>query len=160
MGIMFRNKRGEGYVPICVVILVIMMSFSVILVYSSAITHVRLQKTNTETVFDSFVTQNSILIYNNIKQGRNATDKMNTAPFYTMLKSFCTLEEKGGKYYSYDADGTEQFHMTKPKMEFIEADKLELSVTFTIYIPIRFAGATVSTAEVPVKITSELTSKN
>ena len=98
--------------------------------------------------------------YNNIKQGRNATDKLNTAPFYTMLKNFCTLEEKGGKYYSYDADGTEQFHMAKPKMEFIEADKLELSVTFTMYIPIRFAGATVSTAEVPVKITSELTSKN
>ena len=157
---LLKNKHGESYVPICVVLLMIAMSFSVILVYSSAITHVRVQKTNTETVFDSFVAQNSILIYSNIKQGRNATDHLNTAPFYTMLKSFCTLEEKDGKYYSYDADGTEQFHMTKPKMEFIEDDTLELYVTFTMYVPIRFAGATVSTAEVPVKITSELTSKN
>ena len=155
-----KDKRGTSHVPICVFILIIMMSFSVILVYSSAITSVRLQKTNTETVFDSFVAQNSILIYSNIKQGRNATDHLNTAPFYTMLKSFCTLEEKGGMYYSYDDDGAEKFHMTKPKMEFIEEDTLELYVTFTMYVPIRFAGKTVSTAEVPVKVSSALTSKN
>lgn len=160
MDMKIREKHGEGYVPICVIILVIMMSFSVILVYSSAITSVRLQKTNTETVFDSFVAQNSILIYNNIKQGRNATDKLNTAPFYTTLKSFCTLAEKGGMYYSYDDEGAEKFHMTKPKMEFIEEDTLELYVTFTMYVPIRFAGKAVSTAEVPVKVSSVLTSKN
>ena len=155
-----KAKRGEGYVPICVVILIIVMSFSVILVYSSAITHVRVQKTNTETVFDSFVAQNSILIYNNIKQGKNALDHLNTAPFYTMLKDFCTLAEKDGMYYNYDADGTEQFHMTKPKMEFISDGKLELYVTFTMYVPIRFAGKTVSTAEIPMKVNSVLTSKN
>ena len=148
----FRNKRGEGYVPICVVILIIMMSFSVILGYSSAITHVRLQKTNTETVFDSFVAKNSILIYSNIKQGKNATDHLNTAPFYTMLMDFCTLDEEGGMYYAYDDDGAEKFRMTKPEMDFIEEDTLELYVTFTMYVPIRFAGHTVTTAEVPVKV--------
>ena len=157
---MKSNKtRGEGYVPICTFILVIILSFSVILVYASAITHVRLQKTNTQTVFDSFIAQNSILIYSNIKQGRNATEHLNTAPFYTMLREFCTLEEKNGMYYSYDEDGAEKFHLTKPTMDFIEIDTLELYVTFTMYVPIRFAGATVTTAEIPIRISSELTSK-
>lgn len=155
-----KDKRGTSYVPICVFILVIIMTFSVILVYSSSITVVRLQKTNTETVFDSFVAKNSILIYSNIKQGKNATNHLNTAPFYTMLKDFCTLDESGGMYYSYDDDGAENFHMTKPQMDFIEEDTLELCVAFTIYVPIRFAGHTVTTAEVPVKVTSALNSKN
>lgn len=157
---LLKSRRGEGYVPICVFVLVILMCFSVILVYASSITVVRLQKTNTETVFDSFVAKNSILIYSNIKQGKNATNNLNTAPFYTMLKDFCTLDEEGGMYYAYDDDGTEKFRMTKPQMDFIEEDTLELYVTFTMFVPIRFAGHTVTTAEVPVKVTSALNSKN
>ena len=94
------------------------------------------------------------------KQGKNATDHLNTAPFYTMLKDFCTLDEEGGMYYAYDDDGAEKFRMTKPEMDFIEEDTLELYVTFTMYVPIRFAGHTVTTAEVPVKVTSALNSKN
>lgn len=155
-----KDKRGSSYVPVCVFILIIMMTFSVILVYSSSITVVRVQKTNTQTVFDSFIAKNSILIYSNIKQGKNATDHLNTAPFYTMLCDFCTLDESGGMYYAKDEDGTEKFRMTKPQMGFIEEDTLELYVTYTMYVPIRFAGQTVSTAEVPVKVTSALNSKN
>ena len=155
-----KDKRGSSYVPVCVFILIIMMTFSVILVYSSSITVVRVQKTNTQTVFDSFIAKNSILIYSNIKQGKNATDHLNTAPFYTMLCDFCTLDESDGIYYAKDEDGTEKFRMTKPQMGFIEEDTLELYVTYTMYVPIRFAGQTVSTAEVPVKVTSALNSKN
>lgn len=140
--------------------LIVLITFSVILVYSSSITVVRLQKANTETVFDSFVAKNSILIYSNIKQGKNATDNLNTGPFYTMLTDFCTLDESGGMYYAYDAEGAEKFRMTKPQMGFIEEDTLELYVTYTMYVPIRFAGQTVTTAEVPVKVTSALNSKN
>ena len=154
-----KDKRGSSYVPVCVFILIIMMTFSVILVYSSSIAVVRVQKTNTQTVFDSFIAKNSILIYSNIKQGKNATDHLNTAPFYTMLCDFCTLDESGGMYYAKDEDGTEKFRMTKPQMDFIEEDTLELYVTFTMYVPISFAGHTVTTAEVPVKITSSLNSK-
>ncbi len=155
-----KDKRGVSYVPICVFILIIMMTFSVIFVYASVITDVRVQKANTETVFDSFIAKNSILIYSNIKQGKNATEHLNTDPFYTALKDFCTLDESGGMYYAKDADGVEKFRMTKPQMEFIEEDTLELYVAFTMYVPIRFAGQTVTTAEVPVRVSSALNSKN
>ena len=43
-----KDKKGSSYVPICTFMLIILMTFSVILVYSSSITVVRLQKTNTE----------------------------------------------------------------------------------------------------------------
>lgn len=154
------NTKGEIYVMICVYVLIIATVFSVIFTYASAVTLVKVQKSNTEIVFDSFITNNSIIIFNNIKQGRNATDGVDTSQFYTAIKSFCTLDERSGKYYSIDANGTEKFSMTIPQIEYIEDEKLELYVSFTMYVPIRFAGQTVSTANVPVKIKSALTSKN
>ena len=157
---MLKNTKGEIYVFICVFVLVIMTVFSVIFTYASTITDVKVQKTNTEIVFDSFVSNNSIIIYNNIKQGKNATDGVDTSKFRTSLKEFCTFVEKNGKYYSIDADGSEKFNMTVPEMGFIEDEKLELYVTFTMNIPIRFAGKTVQTAHIPVKVTSELTKIN
>jgi len=154
------NTKGETYVLICVFILIIVMTFSVIFTYSSAITIVKVQKSNAEIVFDSFVANNSILIYNNIKQGKNATSGVNTDNLLTAMKDFCTLDEKSGMYYSIDGNGTEQYRMSKPVLGFVEDEKLELYISFTMYVPIRFAGQTVSTAEVPIKITSELTGKN
>ncbi|MCQ2485544.1 MAG: hypothetical protein MJ168_09455 [Clostridia bacterium] len=154
-----KNSKGEVYVLICVFVLIIAMIFSVILTYSSVITFAKVQKTNTEIVFDSFVANNSIIIYQNIKQGNNATEGIDTNSFNQAVKDFCSLEESHGRYYSRDADGTEKFSMTKPQMGFIENEKLELYVTFTMSIPVRFAGHTVSVADVPIKIKSELTGK-
>lgn len=154
-----KNTKGEVYVWVCVFVLCVVTVFSVIFTYASVITTVRLQKTNTEVVFDSFVANNSILIFNNIKQGKNATEGLNTAPFYTTLKHFCTLDESGEMYYAMDVDGTEKYRMTKPHMDFLEDETLELVLTFTMFVPIRFGGVTVTTATIPVRITSVLQSK-
>lgn len=157
---MLKNKKGEIYVLVCVFVLVVMTVFSVTFVYASAVTEVKVQKANTEIVFDSFVSNNSIIIFNNIKQGKNATDGIDVNQFRTALKEFCTFAESGGKYYSMNANGSERFDMTVPEMGFIENEKLELFVTFTMNIPIHFAGKTVTTAHIPVKVTSELTKIN
>ena len=154
------NNKGETYVLICVFMLIIFIIFSVIFTYASVISEVKIQKTNTEIVFDSFVANNSIIIYNNIKQGKNATDGVNTENLLSAMKEFCTLDEENGMYYNKNVNGTEQYRMTVPQLGYIEDEKLELYLSFTMYVPIRFAGQTVATAQVPVKITSELTSKN
>lgn len=140
--------------------MVIFTVFSVIFTYASVITNVKVQQKNTQIVFDSFVANNSIIIYNNIKQGKNATDGVNTDNFNSSLKEFCTLDLRDGKWYSLDADGTEKFSMTVPQIGYLEDETLELFTSFTMYVPIRFAGRTVTTAVIPVNITSALTSKN
>lgn len=155
-----KSTKGEIYVTVCILVLIVVTVFSVIFTYASVITNVKVQKSNTQIVFDSFVANNSIIIFNNIKQGKNATDGIDTAPFYASLKRFCTLDEHDGKLYSMDTDEAEKFSMTVPAIGFIEEEKLELYVSFTMYVPIRFAGQTVTTAVVPVKISSALTSKN
>ncbi len=155
-----RNTKGEIYVLVCVWVLIIVTVFSVVFTYASVITTVKVQKTNSEIVFDSFVANNSIIIFNNIKQGKNATRGIDESAYLTFLKQFCTLDEHDGKLYSTDTNGSEKYSMTIPEIGFIEAEKLELYASYTMYVPIRFAGVTVTTAKVPVKISSALTSKN
>ena len=67
-----KNKRGDTYVTVCVFMLVIFMIFSAVFTFASAVTLIKVQQSNTEIVFDSFIANNSILIYNNIKMGNSA----------------------------------------------------------------------------------------
>ena len=155
-----RNKKGEIYVTVCVFMLIIFMIFSAVFTFASAISLIKVQESNTEIVFDSFVANNSILIFNNIKMGKNATDHVNTANYTHMLTEFCSLSKNGARYYCYDDEGHEKFNITEPVIGFLEENQLELVVTYTMSVPIRFSGLTVATAVIPVRITSELRSKN
>lgn len=154
------KHKGETYVAVCVLILVIVTVFSVIFTYASVITEVRLQKTNSQIVFDSFVANNSIRIYNNIKRGSNAMRGVDVESFNSSLINFCSLDIRDSLLYCEDADGGEKYRMTVPEIGYTGDEKLELYASYTMYVPIRFAGVTVTTAEVPVRITSALESKN
>ena len=66
---------------------------------------VKTVKRNSRVVLDSFVMQNSIEIYNSIKQGNNKTDGIDAAEYREALTEFCTLEKRGYCYYNYDSDG-------------------------------------------------------
>lgn len=153
------NNKGEAYPFICALIVAIMMIFSVILTYASIITKVNVMKSNTEIVFDSFVANNSIRIYANIKQGNNAMNGIDADGFNSAIKDFCTFAESGNKYYHYDAEGKEQFSITKPVITYIEDKTLELKVSYTMYVPLYFAGTKVTTAHIPVVISSALNDK-
>ncbi|MBQ6117842.1 MAG: hypothetical protein IJK98_01295 [Clostridia bacterium] len=155
-----KNKRGDTYVSVCVFMLVIFMIFSAVFSFASAITLIKVQQSNTEIVFDSFIANNSILIYNNIKMGKNATDGVKTTDLTQSLVKFCSLTKSGARYYCYDGDGKETFNITSPVIGYLEEKQLELYVTYTMRVPIRFAGVTVATATIPVNISAELRSKN
>ncbi len=60
---MIRNKRGEGYIQVCVLIIVICMILAVIITFANTYNVVRLNESNAKTVLESFVTKNSIRIY-------------------------------------------------------------------------------------------------
>lgn len=114
---------------------------------------------NTKVVLDSFVTQNSTEIYNSIKQGNDYTEVIDTEEFRTSLISFCTLEIENGMLYSYDADGKELYRITEPILTFRNENELELVVTYTISIPMWFAGTEFASANIPIEVTSILTEK-
>lgn len=156
---LLKSTKAEGYITPCVLIIIFVMIFSIIFTYSASISKVNLMRENTKVVLDSFVTQNSTEIYNSIKQGNDYTEVIDTEEFRTSLISFCTLEIENGMLYSYDADGKELYRITEPVLSFRNENELELVVTYTISIPMWFAGTQFASANIPIEVTSILTEK-
>ena len=140
-------------------ILVIVAVFSIVYTYTSVISVVQLSRENSKVVLDSFVTTNSTIIFGNIKQGNNFTGSVNTEDYRTALIHFCTLDEDGEALYSNDSDGNEKYSITALQMSYHEENELEIVVTYTLSVPVRFAGNTVTTAHIPIEIVSALTEK-
>ena len=156
---LLKSTKAEGYITPCVLIIIFVMIFSIIFTYSASISKVNLMRENAKVVLDSFVTQNSTEIYNSIKQGNDYTEVIDTEEFRTSLISFCTLEIENGMLYSYDADGKELYRITEPILTFRNENELELVVTYTISIPMWFAGTEFASANIPIEVTSILTEK-
>ncbi len=154
-----KSKKGESYVPVCVLILVIVMIFSGIFVYASAVSLIDTSRENSKVVLDSFVTQNATRIYDSIKQGNDYTESVNPQEFTDALCDFCTLDETASRLYSYDSEGNLKYSMTYPEMSFGQENELEIVIHYTISVPIYFAGQKIDTANVPIEIVSVLSEK-
>ena len=156
---MIGNKRGEGYVQVCVLIIVICMLLSVFVTFAGAVNVVRITERNAKTVLENYVMKNSIRIYNSIKQGTNETDAIDEDEFIDDLASFCTFHKVGDFLYHNNADGDTDYFITMPRIDFSEANRLRLVVTYRTYIPLYFAGRHISTAIVPVTVKINLEGK-
>ena len=154
-----KSIKGEVYPMICVYIIIFVSLLALIFTYTSAISKVNIMRENTKVVLDSFVTENSVEIYQSIKQGNDYTEVIKEDDFCTSLIEFCTLEMRGDKLYSINEDGTEKYHLTIPTVSFRRENELELIVNYTISVPLSFAGLSFTTASIPIEVTSILTEK-
>ena len=155
----WSNKRGDGYVFPCVMILVLCMVLSVFIFFYSTASWIRITKENTKTVMDSYIIKNSIEIYNSIKQGNEYTEALDANVYIDDLCDFCTLVNKGNYLYAYDSKGKVQYQMTKPYFTFQVDNTLKIRVHYTLYVPIWFNGKAVGAASIPVTIDSAFSEK-
>ncbi len=156
---MIKSVRAEGYVLPCVFIIIFAMLLTMIMTYTATVSKVNIMIENSKVVLDSFVTENSVGIYESIKQGNDYTEVINQEEYRKSLIEFCTFVEKNNSLYSMDANGTENYHITNPVVSFREENQLELVANYDIIIPISFAGMSFTTVSVPIEISSILTEK-
>ena len=156
---MLKNKRGEGYVQVCVLIIVICMILSVFVTFASAVNVVRLTERNSKTVLESYLMKNSIEIYDSIKQGNNDADSLNANVYISDLADFCTFVKIGNYYYHKDENGRTEYYISKPTVGFTETGKLKLYVSYNLYIPIYFDNVRIKTAKIPITVKIDLNEK-
>lgn len=149
-----NNRRGEGYVLPCVLVLAMSMVASMLIVFATSISVVRYTEDNVALTLDRYVMLHSVEIYNAIKQGSNAIDGVDQEAYVAQLCQFASLERQGQNLYARG----DSYHMTVPELN-SETDTLQLTVRYTQFVPIRFFGTVMLYARVPVTVTSALTSK-
>ena len=154
-----KNKHGDGYIMVCVTVVILCMLLSVFVSFASAVNIVRQTERNSRVVLDNFVMQNAIDIYDSIKEGTDTIALIDEDEYISQFCSFNSLDLRGDNLYCCDEDGNEQYRLTKPVLTFITEEELKLQAEYTVIIPMYFAGLKFSEASVPITVVSRLDNK-
>ena len=66
-----KNKKGESYIYLCVIIMFITMLVSVLILYMGLTAQVQAQKRDTKAKLDGYISDYATEIYDALKQGDN-----------------------------------------------------------------------------------------
>ena len=149
-----RNKKGLSYIETVIWILVLCMLLSIILTYATLMIHIQTAQNNTQRVLDSFVTDNSVAIYNSLKNGHDNTRSLDGEYFKATLSDEMALDFDGSTLYFRTADNGEMYRMTNLRVNY-EVDRkyhLKLQATYNIVFPIVFAGQKLTNLTIAQKV--------
>lgn len=142
------------HVKSAVIVLILSMLLSVLLTYAGMVTILQTARDNTKLALDSFVTHNSIQIYDSLKQGNEETDILEENVFENEIFSLFSLDIQGDTLYSVDEKGNISYYMTIPNVDFAYANTLKLTASYTVTIPVRFAGKEITDLRIPQTVTA------
>ena len=134
---MLKDKRGEGYIQVCVLVIVLCMIMSVFVTFAGTVNVVKLTERNTKTV---------------LEQSTNETEYIDANEFISDLADFCTFVKSGSYYYHRDANRRTEYYISKPTVGFTEDERLRLYVSYTLYVPIYFNNVRISTVKIPTTV--------
>lgn len=156
---LLQSTKGAGYITACVITIVIAMILSAVLFYAQCLTIIQTTRDNTELVLESFIMKNSIQIYDSIKQGHDLTEYFDEDYYFSQLSSRFSLDIRGNALYSYGEEGKIIYAMTNPNVTYKVDKALKLKASYTVMIPVHFAGRRLFYLRVPLTVTRSLTLK-
>lgn len=156
---LLKDNRGGGYLTACVITIAISMILAVVLFYAQCMTIIQTTRADTERVLESFVMKNSIDIYNSIKQGHDFTEEFDENFYISETSSELSLDYSQKRLYNYGADGKIVYSMTNPNVTYKVDKALKLKASYTVMIPVVFAGEYLFDLEIPITVTRSLTLK-
>ena len=153
------KKKGTGCIDICVMIVVLCSILSVLITYVLAVNVIKINKLNARIVLDNFVMQNSIEIYDSIKNGNDFTEAVDTDEYIDSLCSYNSLDFRGNMLYCVGENGKQKYRMTIPNLSLTEGNRLKIAAKYEITVPLYFAGIKVHNVTVPITVESKFKDK-
>lgn len=154
-----RDKQGNNYVLLCCLIVASCLILSVTLNFITSMDILVYTRENSKVCLDSYITKNSIQIFDSIKQSSDYIDELVSDGYLEMIEKQLSLSQKDDMYYSYTENGDIRFYMTIPDIEFKYNNSLSIRMNYKQYIPIKFIGGYTTFVEIPVEIESEYNNK-
>lgn len=149
-----HNRKGISYVKTAVWVLILSMILSIILTYASMMTLIQTAEYNTRRVLDGFVTQNSRLIYDALKNGQESNCVLNDNFFVSAILDELSLDLNESSLYCKDDEGHIIYQTSLPVISYEWDNTLKLGAAYTIILPVTFAGKTVTQLKIPQKVTA------
>ena len=145
-----KNKKGESYIYLCVIIMFITMLVSVLILYMGLTAQVQAQKRDTKAKLDGYISDYATEIYDALKQGDS----------YAMSIDWNDLKSGEVAELGFTSDTTTEFvyangiKMTRPTVETLSGNGFGLKIEYTAYFPVEWNGTRYADIQIPVILTS------
>lgn len=149
-----NSKSGMSHIKTAVLVLIFSMVFSIVLTYASMMTIVQTSRDNTIRVLDSFIMHNSKEIYSSLKNGNDFTEDINKIFYKSSLSDEFSLDIYGNSIYCIDEQGKLIYMMSNLDLDYDYSNTLKLNASYTIEIPVKFAGKTIIYFKMPITVRS------
>jgi len=145
-----KNKKGESYIYLCVIIMFVTMLVSVLILYMGLTAQVQAQKRDTKAKLDGYISDYATEIYDALKQGDN----------YALSIDWNDLESGVFAELGFPSDTTTEYiyangiKMSRPNVETLSGNGFGLKIEYTAYFPVEWNGTKYVDLQIPVILTS------
>ncbi len=144
-----KNKRGDSYIYLCVIVLFISMLTSVVILYMGLTAQVQVQKRDVQLKLDSYIADCSPEVYDALKQGSA----------YETYVDWEAFEQGAYKTLGFERDTTSEYSygnctMTRPILTVLKGNGCGITAEYTAVFPVRWNGNVYADLEIPVTVTS------
>lgn len=144
-----RNKKGESYVYLCVVIMFVSMIVSILILYMGLTAQVQAQKRDTKAKLDGYISGYATETFDALKQGYN----------YELTLDLKELESGVYEALGFSSGNTEYVYsngirMGKPEVTALSGNGFGVVIKYTAYFPIEWNGRKYADLQIPVTLTS------
>ena len=144
-----KNKRGDAYIYLCVIVVFICMLTSVVILYMGLTAQVQVQKRDVQQKLDSYVADFSPEVYDALKQGTAYESYVDWETFESGAYTALGFETDTATEYSYG-----NCTMTRPDMTILKGNGYGISAEYTAIFPVVWNGNVYADLEIPVTVTS------
>lgn len=135
---MIGNKRANSTVQWVALILFFIILMVFLMNFATTIDTIEGQRSVAKHALDSYLEENAIRIYTEVKQNDDYTETLFEKEFAEQFISQSGLIEKDGKYvYETQGNGV-LYYITKPTLQYEEEYSAKLIMSYTLTVPVHF----------------------
>ena len=146
-----KDKNGDAYIWLCVIVVFISMLLSVLILYMGLLSQVQIQKREVKTKLDSVVSEYAAEMFDAIKQG---------APSERYI-DYDGLVRKAYAKLGFPSDTVTEYPysngncvMMRPQVTSLKGDGFGITLHYTAVFPIVWNGKTYGDLSIPVTVSS------
>ena len=155
---LFRDRRAEGYVRTCVILICVCLFFSAVLFFAEALSVADDIKNEIKLMLDGAVVSEAISGYMSLTDG---SDRYTGGAALSLKRSF---EEEFGDaptsdgFYPVGKDGSGR-EISMPVVALDEGERVRLRASFVLKIPVCLGSLRILTLELPLTVRSRYYAK-
>ena len=146
-----KNKRGDSYIYLCVIVVFVCLLVSVIILYTGLIAQVQIQKRDVQAKLDSYVSSRATDEYDALKQGSVKDNYFEWNRIEAEAYKALGFPNESDEVYVYENGNCK---MTRPAVTILKGDGFGVTVEYVAIFPIAWNGMVFADLEIPVTVTS------